>query len=139
MESIQAAWEPHGSSSSSSNKGPPPSSQIDQCASLSPSFHACYQRRSEREKRSSSSFFWKQQNQRLKKEGSKGCLLLFQCCSIDDAVKTRRDSCFVKMPVFHTKTIESILDPVAQQVRQFATFSHLKTVKFQERSTYFQC
>ncbi len=24
----------------------------------------------------------------------------------------------VKMPVFHTKTIESILDPVAQQVRE---------------------
>ncbi len=35
------------------------------------------------------------------------------------------------MPVFHTKTIESILDPVAQQVREF------KKVYFGEKYFFF--
>ena len=35
------------------------------------------------------------------------------------------------MPVFHTKTIESILDPVAQQVRE------LKKVRYTSEGKYF--
>ena len=47
------------------------------------------------------------------------------------------------MPVFHTKTIESILDPVAQQVRNNRKFILIKlinqnNVKWHENEMTFQ-
>jgi len=48
---------------------------------------------------------------------------------VNSTVKLESESQLNKMPVFHTKTIESILEPVANQVR-LSVFKNSRNILF---------